>query len=140
MSELYLCKVSRNGRVGLVPTDQEGEEGLGEMGDGEAALFKMIRPRSLPWHRKYFAICTEIGKGQDPVRDKDSIDYELRALAGHYDVMHARKGNALYEVRVPKRIAFDKLTAEEWEALYPSLELAGRERFGETYWEQGSAW
>jgi hypothetical protein len=138
VADMYLAKASRNGRVGLVPTDQEAVDALCKMGDGECALFKMVRPRSLPWHRKYFAICGEIGKNQDPPRDKDSIDYELRVLGGHYEVMYARKGNELYEVRTPKRLAFDKLTAEQWEAVYPSLELAGRERFGNEYWDNNT--
>lgn len=137
---LYLAKVSRNGRNGLIATDQEGNDALDKLGDGECAVFSMRRPRSLPWHRKYFAICTVIGQMQDPVRDKDSIDHELRVLGGHYYVIKARKGNELYDVRVPKRIAFDKLTADEWEALWPSLELAGRERFGDEYFDNGGGW
>jgi hypothetical protein len=138
VANVYLAKVTKGERCGLVPTDQESEAFLRKLGDGEIAQYKPVRIRSLPWHRKYFAICTVIGEMQDPPRDKDSIDHELRALGGHYDVMHARKGNALYEVRIPKRIAFDKLTADEWEALYPSLELAGRERFGNEYWDNNT--
>jgi len=41
------------------------------------------------------------------------------------------------EVRVPKRIAFAKLDADQWADLWPSLELAIRETFGETYIEHG---
>jgi acetylornithine deacetylase/succinyl-diaminopimelate desuccinylase-like protein len=37
------------------------------------------------------------------------------------------------EVRVPKRIAFAKLTADQWADLWPSLELAIRETYGEEY-------
>jgi hypothetical protein len=137
---MYLAKVTGKHTVGLMATDAESEQGLGKLGDGEVADWTMRRIRSLPWHKKYFAICTEIGKMQDPVRDKDSIDAELRVLGGHYIVIHARAGNELYEVRTPKRIAFDKLSADEWSALWPSLELAGRERFGNTYWDVGNSW
>jgi hypothetical protein len=137
---LWLAKVSKAGRVGLVPTDADSEAAIAKIGDGEIAQVSLVRPRSVRWNSKYFAICREIGRMQDPPRDEDSIDYELRALGGHYDVLWARKGNELYEVRTPKRIAFDKLTADEWEALYPSLELAGRERFGNEYWDRGGGW
>lgn len=134
--EYYLAKTSRNGRFGLVPADSETADALAKMGDGELVLVKPIKIRSLRWHRLYFALCREIGQNQDPQRDESSIDFELRVLAGHYDVLHARKGNSLYEVRTPKRIAFDKLTADQWRDLWPSLELAGRERFGEEYFDQ----
>ena len=44
------------------------------------------------------------------------------------------------EVRVPKRIAFHKLSADEWGALWPSLELAIRENFGEEYLRESTGW
>lgn len=136
MSELYLAKVtSKSGRPGLAPADPETAEAIAKLGDGEMLLVRPVKIRSLRWHRLYFALCREIGQNQDPARDESSIDMELRVLAGHYDVLHARKGNSLYEVRTPKRIAFDKMTADEWQALWPSLELAGRERFGDEYFD-----
>ena len=75
------------------------------MGDGELAEFKVLRPRSVAWHRLYFGLCRVIAENQDPPRDADSIDCELRIRAGHFDVMYVGE----YEVRVPKRIAFDKM-------------------------------
>lgn len=140
MTNLYFAKTTgRSGRAGFLPADEHAEAAVQRIGDGEIVQVKLVRPRSLHWHRMYFGICTTIGEMQDPARDQDSIDHELRVLAGHFDVIHARKGNELYEVRTPKRIAFDKLTAEQWEALWPSLELSIRERFGEQYLK-GPSW
>lgn len=161
-----ICLVKITGkRVGLVPADSDAEEMVGKLGDGEISLWRLMRVRSIQWHRMYFGICTQIGKNQDPPRDKHSIDAELRILAGHYEVIYIGK-NVLavrlaqifktlwrlmppvlrseadqivaflergQEVRVPKRIAFDRLTGEEWAELWPSLELAIRERFGEEF-------
>lgn len=137
---LWLCKVNGKNQSGLIATDAAGRAEIAKMGDGEVAEFEMRRVRSLPWHRKYFATCREIGRNQDPQRDEDSIDHELRILAGHYDVMKLRdrKSGELYEVLTPKRIAFHKLTGDEWSALYPSLEQAGVERFGAEYWLEDS--
>lgn len=120
-------------RDGWIPTDEDGERLLKRMGSGECAEFQVIRPRSLPQHRRYFGICRAIGQNQDPPRDEDSIDYELRILAGHFDVFYVR-GEAC---KVPKRIAFHKLTADEWNEIQPSLDLAISERFGETYLTEG---
>lgn len=132
---MWMSKASKGERVALFPTDDESTAALRKLGDGELVTVKISRPRSIRWHRMYWGICSFIGENQEPARSKDSIDSELRVLAGHYDVIHARRGNELYEVRVPRRIAFDKLDADEWAQLWPSLELAGRERFGSEYFD-----
>jgi len=117
----------------FVPTDDEGRALLARLGLGECFLCEVIRPRSVAWHRMYFGICRSIGDNQDPVRDESSIDYELRIRAGHYDVMFVDQ----QEIRVPRRIAFHKLTHDEWVKLWPSIDLAIRERFGEEFAPQG---
>jgi hypothetical protein len=99
---------------------------ISKLGPGEGLLLYVKRIRSLQWHRMYFAICREIGQNQEPARDEDSIDYELRIRAGHYEVIFVDG----HEVRYPKRIAFDKLTADQWAQLWPSLDLAMQEHFG----------
>ncbi|MGI9158968.1 MAG: hypothetical protein ACR2K1_04370 [Saprospiraceae bacterium] len=120
----------------LIPAEESSTAAVRKLADGQAVRVNIVAPRSVHWHRKYFGICRDIGENQDPARDESSIDMELRVLAGHFESMHVRKGNELYEVRTPKRIAFDRLRAEEWEKLWPSLELAIRERFGSEYLNQ----
>lgn len=127
--KLWLAKVHRGKKVGLIPTDEIAAKIIANMSDGECAQVEFVRPRSAPWHRMYFGICREIGFNQDPQRTEDSIDSELRVRGGHYEVL-LMDG---HEVRVPKRIAFAKLSADEWAELWPSLELAIRERFGNEY-------
>lgn len=125
----WFAKARRGDKVGLIPTDEESHALVAKMGDGECVEVKVVRPRSIQWHRMYFGICREIGQNQDPERDEDSIDAELRVLAGHFDVMYVGR----HQVRIPKRIAFDKLTADEWSHLWLSLETAIRTRFGDEY-------
>lgn len=124
----------RKGR-GFLPADDEAEGLHRKMGDGEFMVFKPMKIRNLPWHRMYFGTCRDIGLNQDPQRDENSVDYELRIRAGHYDVMYVDG----IEVRTPKRIAFDRLTGQEWEILWPSLELAIRENFGDEYIRERAA-
>jgi hypothetical protein len=133
---MYFCKASNSkGRSGLVPACQGALDALKRLGDGEQLCVEFIRPRSLKWHRLYFAVCKMIGDNQDPRRDVDSIDMELRILSGHYEVMHVDSR----EVRVPKRIAFNRLTHDQWSELWPSIDLAIRERFGEEYLQEVGA-
>ena len=169
--KLWFAKVRRGEKAGLIPTDEDSRALVNRLGDGECVEVEIIRPRSVPMHRMYFGICREIGKNQDPMRTEDSIDNELRILAGHYDVirvgrqrmpwwfgvlatvleknghrlgrwlikrLRTRLGHA-HEVYVPKRIAFAKLTHDEWMELWPSLELAINERFGEGYIQERAA-
>jgi len=163
--KLWLAKVERDGKVGLIPTDDLGRTVLSRLDNGECFNIELSRPRSIDWHRMYFGICRSIGESQDPQRDESSIDAELRIRAGHYDVLYIGENPAAsfldavctavshvlpestaerlrsvieqlsrgHEVRVPKRIAFDKLSADRWAELWPSLELAIREHFGEEY-------
>lgn len=115
--------------VRLVPTDDLSQAIIEKMGDGEAAEFEIVRPRSVPMHKLYFGLCRKIGENQDPPRDESSIDAELRVRSGHFDVMLVDG----HDVRVPKRIAFAKLTHDGWMKLWPSIESAIRETFGEEY-------
>lgn len=105
---------------------EESARLIRNLGPGEGVQMNAIKVRSLKWHKMYFACCREIGHNQEPQRDEDSIDYELRIRAGHYDVIYVDG----IEVRYPKRIAFDKLTADQWAQLWQSLDLAMQEHFG----------
>lgn len=127
--KIWLAKVRRGDKIGLIPTDDESRAVLGRLGEGECAEFEIVRPRSLSWHRMYFGICRTIGQNQDPPRDEASIDHELRVRAGHYDVIWVDG----HECRVPKRIAFARLDADEWSQVWPSLETAVREHYGNEY-------
>src|ERR1039458_482875 len=115
---------------GFLPADEAAETLRRKTEIGEVLLFKLLRVRSIKWHRMYFGICRDIGQNQDPVRNESSIDMELRFRAGHKELVGTIGGKELW---VPKRIGFDQLTAAEWAQLWPSLELAIRETFGETY-------
>jgi hypothetical protein len=132
---LWLVKVTGRTSVGLIPTDDIAKRILSRMEDGECAQVELVRPRSVPMHRMYFGICRQIGENQDPQRTEASIDAELRVRAGHYEVMLIDG----HECRIPKRIAFDKLSHDEWMELWPSLELAIREHFGDEYIREQAA-
>lgn len=120
--------IAKKGR-GFLPACEESARAHVRMSDDECVMVKFIRVRSVPWNRMYFGICREIGKNQDPPRGEDSIDQELRVRAGHFEKFWVDG----HECRMPKRIAFDQLTADEWAELWPSLDLAIREHFGEEY-------
>jgi hypothetical protein len=115
--------------MGLIPTDDESRAVLRRMGEGECAEVSISRSRSYQWHKMYKGICRDIAKNEDPERHPDDIDDDIRVYAGHYRLFWVDG----HECRMPKRIAFDRLTADEWAELWPSLDLAIREHFGDEY-------
>lgn len=119
----------------LIGADSKAEKLISRMAEGEGMVLSYVKVRSLDWHKMYFGCCREIGVNCDPQRDEDSIDLELRIRAGHYTVSFIDG----IEIRSPKRIAFDKLTAQEWAGLWPSLDLAMQEHFGFDFeaWKRG---
>lgn len=133
---LWLGKVRRGDKLGLVPTDDASRAALARMEDGEVCEFQFSRVRSVQWNKKYWAMCREIGENQDPARDEDSIDAELRILAGHFEVYYFDCG----QVRVPKRLAFDKLDGDGWAEYYKKVEVAIAERFGPEYIQEMHSW
>lgn len=127
--KLWLAKVHRGKKVGLIPTDEITQKIIAGMSDGECALVEFVRPRSVPWNSMYHAMCREIGVNQDPQRTEGSIDAELRIRGGHFETIFVDG----HEIRMPKRIAFTELSADEWAEIWPSIELAVRETFGEEF-------
>jgi hypothetical protein len=119
----------------LLPADEDGERGLSRMEDGECVLVSVVRVRCPRELRRYYAICSRIGENQDPPRDKDSIDRELRIRAGHFDVMFIEG----HEIRSAKRIAFEKLSQEAWEDYWRRVELAISLWVGAEYLERQAA-
>lgn len=133
--KLWFARASRGNNIGLIPTDELARAAIARLGDGECVQVEVTRPRSVQWNKMYFGICREIGLNQDPQRTEDSIDAELRIRAGHFEVIFIDG----HEIRLPKRIAFAKLSADEWSELWKSLELAIRETFGEGYIQECAA-
>jgi hypothetical protein len=116
----------------LHPADEDAEKGVAKMGDGECVLVTIERARCPILFRKYHAMCQRIAENTG--RDKDGIDYEIRILAGHYNVL---PGDG-FEIRTPKRIAFAKLSQEQWEDYFQRAEQAIAEKWGPEYLERAA--
>lgn len=133
--KLWFAKVRRGEKAGLIPTDEDSRALVNRLADGECVEVEVSRPRSVQFNKLYWGLCHTIGENQDPPRDEDSIDAEIRVLAGHYEVMYV----AGHEVRVPKRIAFNKMNADQWNEYFRKAEVAIAERFGIEFLPQVAA-
>lgn len=112
---------------GLIAAEADSEKQVGKMDQGELVNMRVVRVRSIKWHRWYFGCCKEIGLLQEPERLTPTIDYAIRFWSGHVEEIRDKTGRVM---EVAKRIAFDQLEPDQWAALWPSFEKTMIEKFG----------
>lgn len=123
---VYFCRAGDQ----LAPTDADSLKLIRKLGDGEECAFKPLRVRSLKWHKRYWALMSQlwphiseinISLGKEPVMMPIQSAYELhtaiKLITGHCITQHI-KGTG-YVLRIPKPTNFEEMTADEWEVYYP---------------------
>lgn len=111
--------------LALVAGDEKALKAIKRLGEGELVQMMMERSRSPDWHRWFMAGCAAIAQNSDEPMTTHAAKELLKLKAGHFDPYEIH-GEFL---KVPKSIAFEKLTADEWAELWPSLDRAAREHF-----------
>lgn len=115
--DLFLMNTAQ----GLKPLYDDDFEEKKKLRIGQTYKAKVTVPRNLQFHRKYWSMITcawdlLTEKQREFFGNKESFRKTLQVAAGHCDrVFHLR----LREwVEVPKSIAFDKMSGDEFEELY----------------------
>lgn len=115
--ELYLLNTS----VGLKPLYDADFEERKKLKIGETYKATLKVPRNLAFHRKYFALIncaweylTEAQ--QEPFANIEQFRKHLEVAAGHYDQWYSPDYNL--HLHIPKSIAFDKMSGDEFSDLY----------------------
>lgn len=110
-----------NTAQGLKPLYDDDFEEKKKLRIGQTYKAKVTVPRNLQFHRKYWSMITcawdlLTEKQREFFGNKESFRKTLQVAAGHCErVFHLR----LREwVEVPKSIAFDKMSGDEFEELY----------------------
>ena len=85
---------------------------LSALEPGEFAEIEFVIPRSLPFHRRHFAILNAIFDAQERFDDLDRMRDWLSIGAGHVDWVPGAKGGI---VPLPKSISFAKADQAEFE-------------------------
>lgn len=114
----------------LASTDVDSLKLIRKLGDGEECAFKPLRVRSLRWHKRYWALMSQlwphiseinISLGAEPVMMPIQSSYDLhtaiKLITGHCITQHI-KGTG-YVLRIPKPTSFEEMDATEWEEYYP---------------------
>mgnify|MGYP001427419596 CR=1 FL=1 len=79
---------------------------------GTTVQVELRQPRSVKELRYYWQLCSLVALNHEQFQTREQVDQALRILTGHCDVF-TLDGRT---VQVPKRIAFHKLSQEEWRA------------------------
>lgn len=130
---IWLSKVSKNGKSGLIGTDDESRALIDSLADGECREFEPASARSLLDHHRYWAICTEAAKhitrieidcedGKPvfyPVRDKEDVHTALKFCTGLYTKLPIE--GTSFSIRVPKSTNFRTMKREAWEQHWPKV-------------------
>lgn len=94
---------------GLEPANDIARDLLGKVKLGSVVRVDVKRPRSLPWHARYWALVSLISDNSS--RTPDEVHALLKLKAGLVKRMEERNGTVW---AIPDSVAFDRMTAEEW--------------------------
>jgi len=112
---------------GLEPLDTEAHKLMNETSGGEAVAFdKVIKPRNVKFHRKYFALLNfafehwepgELSGKQygRPEKNFERFRNDLTILSGHYKQTIRTDNTLMIEA---KSISFASMNKEQFEELY----------------------
>lgn len=105
--------IMKKGLRGLEPDNDLARQILSKLKPGEPVRVDIKRPRSLPWHRRYWALVSLIAENSSYTPDE--VHQLLKLRCGCTKVIHERSGNT---VTLPDSIAFDRMDAEAWTSFW----------------------
>lgn len=108
MAEMYL----RRSISGLVADDPDAVESLKRIPLGTTVRCEITRPRSVKQMRYYWSLCALVASNHSELQTREQVDQALRLLTGHVDLV--KVGDKV--LQIPRRIAFSKLSQDEWSA------------------------
>ena len=99
----------------LAPDDDRAMRALVRIPRDSVVRVEVKAGRSVPMMRKFWAMIHKVHENQTAYATPELLEKALCVYLGHYDVLYMRDGT---EVRVPRSIAFDKLSQAEFNELY----------------------
>ena len=108
MAEFYL----KRSLTGLIADDADAVESLRRIPLGTTVKCEITRPRSVQQLRYYWSLCALVAQNHVELQTREQVDQALRLLTGHVDIV--KVGDKV--LQIPRRIAFAKLSQDEWQA------------------------
>ncbi len=110
---MYLVKTKYGSYLPAYPADQEASAKV-KIGDE----VKATRARNPMFHRKFMALIRMMFENQDEIQNEEVFRKAMTINAGYFDEV---KNHAGVVVPIPRSIAFDSMSAEDFEKLYSAM-------------------
>lgn len=102
---------------GLHPDNELATDKLRTIAIGDVVQCQITKPRSLPWHRRYFALVGIIADNTTYTAEEVHILLKLRC--GCCKLIKERNGKEFW---VPDSIAFDRMDGTDWAVYWKRVE------------------
>ncbi len=106
MAEIYLKRTL----AGFVADDEAAANSIRRIPVGTTVRCEIVKPRSVQQLRMYWAMCSLVAMNHAELQTREQVDQALRLLTGHVDLV--KVGDQT--LQLPRRIAFAKLSQDEW--------------------------
>ena len=106
MAEMYLRRTLQ----GFAPDDDDAARSVKRIPLGTTVRCEIVKPRSVQQLRMYWAMCSLVAMNHAELQTREQVDQALRLLTGHVDLV--KVGDQV--LQLPRRIAFSKLSQDEW--------------------------
>ena len=108
MAEMYLKRTLS----GFAPDDADAVASCKRIPVGTTVRCEITQPRSVRQLRYYWALCSIVAQNHAELQTREQVDQALRILTGHVDLVKLGE----FTVQLPRRIAFAKLSQDDWHA------------------------
>lgn len=94
---------------GLAPDNEVAQEAIRRIAVGDVVKIEIKRPRSLPWHRRYWALVSLVANNSSYTPEEAHELIKIRC--GCTKIIKERNGNVIV---LPDSIAFDRMDGIAW--------------------------
>ena len=96
------------------PADEQSEDWLRKIANGECIMVEARKPRNIQHHRKLFALLKLVCDNVDEKITPELLLGLIKLRTGYSELIRTRKG----EVLIPKSIAFESLDQHGFDEFY----------------------
>lgn len=101
---------------GLAPDGDEAARALAKVKLGDRTRVKIIKPRSLPLHNRWWKLCEVIAQNSEQLASKEQASDMLKLLAGHCTAVSSAATGEIYFL--PKSISFAEADEAEFQDVW----------------------
>lgn len=98
---------------GFEPVNDMAREAMGKVKIGDDVRLEIKRPRSIAWHRRYFALVNLVADNSSYTTEQ--VHYLMKLRCGCSIPVKERDGTITW---MPDSIAFDRMDRDDWQVYW----------------------